>query len=110
MKGLDFLDIVGEIDEKYIEEAEKKKIHHFNYKQILPCAAAFFLICTLSLSGFQQLLHPQDESSNITEIGNYDDSDVEINKIEEKTIIDEEKNIFEEIFENIVSFFENLRF
>lgn len=129
MKGIDFLDIVGEIDEHYILEAEQKKIVQWNYKQFVSIAASFTVICTLSFAGYQYF-HPTAgatadmtremagadamDAYGINTIGDMDQTTTIEEKAEStdeiSTGLEVEDNIFQEIIQNIVSFFKSLRF
>lgn len=129
MKGIDFLDVVGAIDERYILETEEKKIIRWNYKQLVSIAASFTLICTLSIAGYQYLHPTADTAAEMTrEIGETDAMDAYgismIDEMDETASIegvvdgtdeinsstDSEKNMFQKIIQNIVSFFKSLRF
>lgn len=129
MKGIDFLDVVGAIDERYILETEEKKIIRWNYKQLVSIAASFTLICTLSIAGYQYLHPTVDTAVEMTrEIGETDAMDAYgismIDEMDETASIegvvdgtdeinsstDSEKNMFQKIIQNIVSFFKSLRF
>lgn len=120
MKGLDFLEVVGEIDETYIAELDQKKVTTWNYKRTLSFAASFLLICTLTVLGYQYLNYT---SGNVINVAEMEITDMErtieepaaiseepATVSEEPVTVSEDKNMFEKIFENIVSFFENLRF
>lgn len=120
MKGLDFLEIVGEIDENYIREAEMRDVKTWSKKRILSYAASLLLLCTLSFVGYQYVQDTTNSTLNIAEVdmedmgrsssqepAMIDESADEI--IEETPDENEEKNIVEKIIGNIASFFNNLR-
>ncbi|MFI3208466.1 MAG: hypothetical protein R3Y40_04960 [Eubacteriales bacterium] len=109
MKSIDFMDIMGDIDETYIAEIEQTKSEQknfmlWNHRRAISLAASFLLIGTLSFSGYQYFIHTSDDASGVMEMS-IDDMSRGI-PIE----LEDEKNIFEEIVESIASFFENLRF
>lgn len=135
MKGIDFLERMSDIDDQYILEIDEKKVRKIQYRQILSYAATFLMICTLSFVGFQYWENPTNQDTMIAEsmdmadarsgeeqevmtidetLEPEDGTVVEDSSIEEMEGIQVEnqgsKNIFANIFENIVSFFENLRF
>ncbi len=114
MKGIDFLESMSEIDDQYILEIEEKKVTRIHYKQILSYAATFLMICTLSFAGVQYWGNTTNQDTMIVEsmdgVMPIEETEIGVKTIEEENSESEQKNIFENIFESIVSFFENLRF
>ncbi len=143
MKGIDFIEVMGEIDESFIQEIDtirEKKIIVFSYKKVMSYAASLLLICTLSISGYRYFINPTGTSHDATGISMEDmnrgveNSPSTLNMLDEagdetgiaaedeETIIggvdgptniyvqeETKKNIFEKIFDKIVSFFDELR-
>lgn len=129
MKGIDFLDIVGEIDERYISEIQEKKVIRWNTKRVITFAASLLVVCVLSFVGYRALVPVTNEPMDVAELDMaemgrgitdepYTVDENEMNASEEHDLVgdneeedsQEEKNIVQKIFANIVSFFGNLRF
>lgn len=143
MKGIDFLAIIGDIDEKYVTEIEEnqdtKGVNAIRWtsKRMMSCAASLVLIATLSVVLYQSYVPtsevaiqeegiasrgidiPQEaeiiEEPLEEEVVEIDESAQaeQLEEITEEVPVDdellEEKNIFEKMFDKVVSFFKNLR-
>lgn len=116
MKGLDFLEAVGEIDENYISETEIRSVKYWSKKRMLSYAASLLLVCTLSFAGYQYV---QDTTNSTWDTAEVDIEGMGRDRSQEPAVIDEiieenegeneENNTVEKIIEKIASFLNNLR-
>ncbi len=115
MKGIDFLEIIGDIDEKYVAEIEENqenkviRMAQWNSKKVLSYAASFLLIITLSLSLYQiymptsESITQEEDMENMSRDMSRDIEVIEEHLGEAVAEIDESEQVeqFEEIIEEV---------